>query len=73
MAKIFQILFDNNKRLIWYGLDFRQAKMISTEGFNDSYKIVNYYFTNWNELTNMEYKKYDIRMTWNIIWTLYVV
>jgi hypothetical protein len=73
MAKIFQILFDNNKRLIWYGLAFRQAKMIGTIGFNDPYKIVNYYFTNWNELINREYKKYDIRMTWNIIWTLYVV
>ena len=54
-------VFDNNKRLIWYGLDFSQAKMIGTEGFNDPYKIVNYYFTNWNEMVNREYKKYDIR------------
>ncbi|MFT4524037.1 MAG: hypothetical protein ACI85F_000178 [Bacteroidia bacterium] len=54
-------VFDNNKRLVWYGLDFSQAKMIGSEGFSDPYKIVNYYFTNWNELVNTESEKYDLR------------
>ena len=54
-------VFNSDKRLVWYGLDFSQAKMIGIEGFSDPYKIVNYYFTNWNEMVNREYKKYDIR------------
>lgn len=54
-------VFDKDTRLIWYGLDFSQAKMVGHEGFSDPYKIVNYYFTNWNELVNTEFEKYDIR------------
>lgn len=54
-------VFDNSKRLVWYGLDFSKAKMIGTEGFSDPYKIVNYYFTNWNELVNTESDKYNVR------------
>lgn len=54
-------VFDKDTKLVWYGLDFTQAKMVGHEGFSDPYKIVNYYFTNWNELVNTEYEKYDVR------------
>ena len=54
-------VFDKDSKLVWYGLDFTQAKMVGHAGFSDPYKIVNYYFTNWNELVNTEYEKYDVR------------
>jgi len=54
-------VFNKDKRLVWFGLDFSQTKLIGAQGFNDPHKIVNYYFTNWNELVNTEEEKYDIR------------
>ena len=54
-------VFENDKRIVWYGLDFTKAKFIGTDGFSDPNKIVTYYFTNWNELVNNESEKYDVR------------
>lgn len=45
--------------VVWFGLDFSQAKMIGEEGFNDPEAIKDEYFKKWNHLMINEGEKYD--------------
>lgn len=45
--------------VVWFGLDFTQAKMIGSEGFNDPVAIKEDYFRKWNHLMINEGEKYD--------------
>ncbi len=45
--------------VVWFGLDFTQAKMIGSDGFNDPVAIKEDYFGKWNHLMISEGEKYD--------------
>ncbi len=45
--------------VVWFGLDFTQAKMIGSDGFNDPVAIKEDYFRKWNHLMISEGEKYD--------------
>lgn len=46
--------------IIWAGIDFSNAKLIGSGGFNDPEKIVDYYYDEWNRLVVREADKYDV-------------
>ncbi len=52
------------KEIVWYGIDFTQAKMIGTQAidFTNPEQIVNHYFEAWNGLVLSEPKKYNIEL-----------
>ena len=50
----------NSTDIVWYGLDFSEAKLRGSGGFNDVPKIRNYYFNEWNHLMVREQDRYDI-------------
>ncbi len=50
---------EENCDVIWFGLDFTQAKMVGSEGFNDPVAIKEDYFNKWNHLMISEGEKYD--------------
>lgn len=50
---------EENCDVIWFGLDFTQAKMIGSEGFNDPVAIKEDYFRKWNHLMISEGDKYE--------------
>ncbi len=54
-----------SKSFTWYGLDFSNAKMIGPHGFNQPDRVVNQYFSAWNDLFIIEEKKYDLKKTFN--------
>lgn len=47
--------------LIWYGLDFSQAKLIGSEGFTNPYDVKDRFFQSWNQLMIDEADKYNFR------------
>lgn len=62
--------------IVWFGLDFSNAKMIGSEGFKSPYDVQNKFFNSWNQLILMEPEKYDLRKTFkkqDIIYDLSVV
>lgn len=48
------------KEIVFFGLDFSKAKMISPNDFNDAYEIKNKYFDAWNGVIFKERSKYNI-------------
>lgn len=50
-----------NAEVVWYGLDFTQAKLIGSEGFTNPEVIRNDYFEKWNGLFMTEADKYDVK------------
>lgn len=48
-----------NCDVVWFGLDFTNAKMIGSEGFNDPVAIKEDYFNKWNHLMISEGDKYN--------------
>lgn len=50
----------NNDAIVWFGLDFTQARLIGAEGFTDVQKIKDYYFNEWNNVVVAESDKYNI-------------
>lgn len=51
------------KKMVWYGLDFSQAKMIGSEGFESvtAELIKDKFFNSWNKLIVREADKYDLQ------------
>lgn len=52
---------EENCDVVWFGLDFTQAKMIGESGFSDPIAIKEEYFRKWNHLMISEGDKYDWR------------
>ncbi|MEI6311481.1 MAG: hypothetical protein WCP57_04385 [Bacteroidota bacterium] len=50
----------NNDAVVWFGVDFTQARLIGYEGFTDVQKIKDYYFNEWNNVIVTESDKYNI-------------
>jgi hypothetical protein len=50
---------EENCDVIWFGLDFTEARMIGSEGFNDPVAIKEDYFRKWNHLMISEGDKYE--------------
>lgn len=51
----------NSPEVVFFGLDFREARMIGSEGFSNPYHIKSEYFDRWNYLMAEENDKYDIK------------
>lgn len=50
---------EENCDVIWFGLDFTEARMIGSEGFNDPVAIKEDYFRKWNHVMISEGDKYE--------------
>lgn len=50
---------EENCDVVWFGLDFSQARLIGSEGFNDPVAIKEEYFAKWNHLMISEGDKYE--------------
>lgn len=46
--------------IVWFGVDFTQARLIGADGFTDVPKIKDYYFKEWNDVIVTESDKYNI-------------
>jgi|LakMenE18May11ns_1017448.scaffolds.fasta_scaffold9562134_1 hypothetical protein len=55
------IFAQSTDEVVWFGLDFTQARMIGSEGFTDVPKIKDYYFNEWNNVIVTEADKFDIK------------
>lgn len=53
----------NTNQIVWYGLDFSEARLIGSEGFTDPVDIKNRLFDSWNNLFISEPDKYDLKKT----------
>ncbi len=53
-------VFESNE-VVWFGLDFSNAKMVGPEGFRDPDEVVRRFFRSWNSLVPNESNKYDIK------------
>ena len=51
----------NSSEIVWFGVDFTQARLIGSEGFTDVQKIKDYYFSEWNNIIVTESDKYNIQ------------
>ena len=51
----------NAAEVVWYGLDFTQAKLVGSAGFTNPEHIRNDFFDSWNSLIMMEASKYDLK------------
>ncbi len=49
--------------VVWFGLDFSEAKMIGPEGFSDPFQIVNRVYRSWNNLIINEPNRYNIKQS----------
>ncbi|MGK7392454.1 MAG: hypothetical protein ACNS60_19020 [Candidatus Cyclobacteriaceae bacterium M2_1C_046] len=47
--------------IIYFGIDFSEAKLIGSDGFTDPDRIQSHFFDEWNELMLNEPEKYDIK------------
>lgn len=54
-------------KVVFYGLDFSNAKLVGTEGFTDPVDIKNRLFDSWNSLILTEPEKYDIAKYFHLI------
>lgn len=59
-AQVAKADFDKAE-VVWYGLDFTQAKMVGSAGFTQPEVIRNDYFEKWNSLVLVEADKYNIK------------
>lgn len=49
--------------VVWYGLDFTQARLVGSAGFTDPETIRNNFFDSWNSVIITEAEKYDLKGT----------
>ncbi|MCX7768956.1 MAG: hypothetical protein N2110_08035 [Flavobacteriales bacterium] len=47
--------------VVFFGIDFREARLIGSAGFTNPYHIKSEYFDSWNQLMATEKEKYDIK------------
>jgi hypothetical protein len=59
-------LFAGKTKLVFLGLDFTQAKYIGTIGFTDPAAIQNQHMVSWNNLIEMEPKKFSLQKAFNL-------
>ncbi|MCE6992549.1 hypothetical protein [Dyadobacter sp. CY323] len=59
-------LFAGKTKLVFLGLDFTQAKYIGTVGFTDPSAIQNQHIVSWNNLIEMEPKKFSLQKAFNL-------
>lgn len=62
--------------IVWFGLDFSEAKLIGSEGFTDPVDIKTRFFDKWNRLIIDEADKYNFRSAFqkeNLVYDLSVV
>ncbi|QRR03967.1 hypothetical protein [Dyadobacter sandarakinus] len=59
-------LFSGKTKLVFLGLDFTQAKYIGRAGFNDPSAIENQYIDSWNNLLEIEPKKFSLQKAFNL-------
>lgn len=51
----------STSEIIWCGIDFSQAKCIGSIGFSEPDQVKERYFASWNDLVQMENKKFDLQ------------
>lgn len=59
-------LFSGKAKLVFLGLDFTQAKYIGRVGFTDPAAIQNQHMVSWNNLIEMEPKKFSLQKPFNL-------
>ena len=59
-------LFAGKTKLVFLGLDFTQAKYIGTAGFTDPSAIQNQHIVSWNNLIEMEPKKFSLQKAFGL-------
>ncbi|MGG7663422.1 hypothetical protein [Dyadobacter sp. BHUBP1] len=59
-------LFAGKTKLVFLGLDFTQAKYIGKAGFMDAQAIQNQHIVSWNNLIELEPKKFSLQKAFNL-------
>ncbi|SKB91878.1 hypothetical protein [Dyadobacter psychrophilus] len=59
-------LFNGKAKLTFLGLDFTQAKYVGKIGFTDPSAIQNQHMVSWNNLIEMEPKKFSLQKAFNL-------
>lgn len=59
-------LFNGKTKLTFLGLDFTQAKYVGRVGFTDPAAIQNQYIASWNNLIEMEPKKFSLQKAFEL-------
>ena len=59
-------LFNGKTKLVFLGLDFTQAKYVGKIGFMDPTAIQNQHMVSWNNLIEMEPKKFSLQKAFNL-------
>jgi hypothetical protein len=59
-------LFNGKTKLTFLGLDFTQAKYVGRVGFTDPAAIQNQHMVSWNNLIEMEPKKFSLQKAFNL-------
>ncbi|MCF0042621.1 hypothetical protein [Dyadobacter fanqingshengii] len=59
-------LFNGKAKLTFLGLDFTQAKYVGKIGFTDPVAIQNQHMVSWNNLIEMEPKKFSLQKAFNL-------
>ena len=59
-------LFNGKTRLVFLGLDFTQAKYVGKIGFTDPNAIQNQHMASWNNLIELEPKKFSLQKAFNL-------
>ena len=59
-------LFNGKAKLTFLGLDFTQAKYVGRVGFTDPTAIQNQHMVSWNNLIEMEPKKFSLQKAFNL-------
>jgi hypothetical protein len=59
-------IVNGDKKMVFVGVDFRNAKLIGTSGFTDPAKIQNIYLQEWNSIFLTEYEKYSFHESFKL-------
>jgi hypothetical protein len=59
-------LFSGKAKVVFLGLDFTQAKYVGSMGFTDPGAIQNQHIVSWNNLIEMEPKKFSLQKAFNL-------
>ncbi|KQS34173.1 hypothetical protein [Dyadobacter sp. Leaf189] len=59
-------LFAGKAKVVFLGLDFTQAKYVGSVGFTDPTAIQNQHIVSWNNLIEMEPKKFSLQKAFNL-------
>ncbi|MCE7059640.1 hypothetical protein [Dyadobacter sp. CY343] len=65
-------LFARKTKLVFLGLDFTQAKYVGAVGFTDPTAIQNQHIVSWNNLIEMEPKKFSLQKAFSLADDQYV-